>query len=402
MTLLATMEQTHILGPSAKLSSLHTVTGTTTASTRGAPLATKGTSAPSTTKLYVKVQQHFELVHRLFDESAKVHSSPAALHETISAKMPGRNGTFGEVSGLLQRLYPRTYKYTQGFAKFQAQHQEVINPGARVKFLVVTIAMAHQQGFREVHRRTWMGRPGLCKVNESTPEEPKGCRAFATFVVGKVGNSGILDAQVDAEARLYGDVNRVEAHDPDIQDPNGTGFSPPNKGLRHKEKDIAVLLYVARHWPWVTHVGKSDLDNYPAVDLILRDISDPEGMKLGFSKGVPPPRWNPTRPIFYGALMGGSPEDIVQRARGSFMQGQFYAISRSLLACIMERLPSAPEDYLYPHRKKSPPLCSYEGEGDMAFGCIVRYFTVDKGGCSTPWWINVRDIRPGRWHMCKP
>lgn len=355
----------------------------------------------TTTDVYRGITAHFDLVHQLFDESTKVHhGDPMLLHKTFFPKKPeAKNFEFGNVSASLRQLYPRTYKYSERFVFFQGLQPKVVKPGGGVKLLIITLTMSHELGYREVHRRTWMSRPGICKINASTLEEPRNCRAFVTFAVGKVGRNGIVDGFVDEEARLYGDVTRVDA-----QDPSATGFNPHAK-LRHKEKDLAMLLYASNHWSWVTHLGKNDLDNYPQVDLILKDISDPEGMKLGASKGKPPTNWSAdkTRPIYYGALMGGDPAVIVQTMPGSFIQGQFYAITRSLMVCVMGQLKFTPADYVFPRGPQQPP-CIYEPEGDMVWGCLVRKWTIERRTnlCSVPWWISVRWDNPPRWHLCKP
>mmetsp|Transcript_102005 Transcript_102005/g.304337 ORF Transcript_102005/g.304337 Transcript_102005/m.304337 type:complete len:454 (-) Transcript_102005:40-1401(-) len=383
--------------PPAGRTAVTTLAPAVTANTTRPPAAAHATTQTAPVDAHAKLVAHFDLVHRFFDESARVHGPNAsALYGTFYPKKPAGASALGRLSEQLKTLYPRTYRYASRFVYFQSLHPEIVKPG-KVKLLILTLTMSHELGSREVHRRTWMSRPGICVINATATEEPKNCRAYAAFAPGWAFGDTALNELVEQEGRRYGDITRVDA-----RDPNATGHTD-KKLSRHKEKDLAMLLYASKHWPWVTHIGKNDLDDYPQVDLILRDIEDPQGMRIGASNGVPPEGWlkDPTRPIYYGALMGGQPKKIVQTTRGSFIQGQFYAISRSLMACVMDHLPHAPSEYVHPI-KGNPPSCSYELEGDQVWGCLVRLHTVDHKHCPTPWWISVRFAKPGRWHQCKP
>uniref|UniRef100_A0A7S4SSB4 Hexosyltransferase n=1 Tax=Alexandrium monilatum TaxID=311494 RepID=A0A7S4SSB4_9DINO len=356
------------------------------------------------TGIYTNITAHSDLVTLFFDEASRVYGSDlVALHKTMSVQKPFRavspsgDGRFDLVNRHFDAVYQRTYHFAERFIWLGKQRPGIFTP-KKVKLLILTLTMSHQIGVREVHRRTWMSRPGVCWVNASTFREPKkkGCRVFATFAPGWANNDERLDELVAREGRKNGDITRVDAGDPDA-----TG-KVDNKNLRVKEKDLAMLLYATTHWPWITHIGKNDLDNYPEVDLILADLDDPEGRKLGASRGVPPEGWleDPSRPVYYGALMGAPPKLTVQ-IHGGFMQGQFYAITRHLAACVMGHLISrnSPRDYVYLTRSP-PPLCGNWGEGDIVWGCIVRYYAGLHRNCSVPWWINMRDS--GRWHLCKP
>mmetsp|Transcript_5990 Transcript_5990/g.11995 ORF Transcript_5990/g.11995 Transcript_5990/m.11995 type:complete len:458 (-) Transcript_5990:55-1428(-) len=372
------------------------------AATASAPSHRKVVTARSTTAapssaidLCREIKAHYERVHGLFNASMGVHrGDPVALHKALAAKSSDAASPFNKSAKELNSLYPRTFKYAERFVYFQSLHQETASP-PRVRLLIFTLSMSHELAYREVHRRTWMSRPGVCGVNASTLREPKDCRAFATFAVGRVGGDGLLDQLVAEEAAAFGDVSVVDA-----QDPPATGKNP-YKIARQKEKDMAALLFSATHFPWTTHIGKNDLDNYPQVDLILKDLADPQGMRLGASRGVPPAGWrtDPPGPVFYGALMGGDPAQTVQRGGTGFMQGQFYAVSRSTLQCITGLLRPVPAEFAFP-RKPIPP-CVFQPEGDMVFGCLVKLYT-NNGSCTVPWWISVREAAPQRWHLCKP
>uniref|UniRef100_A0A7S4WG90 Hexosyltransferase n=1 Tax=Alexandrium monilatum TaxID=311494 RepID=A0A7S4WG90_9DINO len=394
-------------GPIAGVAN-RTTSGAAAAMVTAGPILTEGpsvqTAAPGKqTGVYGTITAHYDLVKRFFDESHRVHKNDtAALHRTMTVRKPFRDmrasgdSGFDLVNKRFNRIYPRTYHFAERFVHFRTLWPEV--QPKQVKLLILTLTMSHEIGVREVHRRTWMSRRGICAINASTFKEPKNCRAFVTFAPGWARDDQILDDLVAREGKRHGDITRVDAEDPDA-----TGKIDKRQS-RVKEKDLAALLYAATHWPWITHIGKNDLDNYPQVDLILKDLEDPQGRRIGASGGVPPNGWlkDPTRPVYYGALMGAPPKNIVQ-IHGGFMQGQFYAISRDLTACVMGHLITRnnPRDYVYPPRGRAP-LCSERDEGDKVWGCIVRWYAGLHRNCSVPWWITMRDVVPLRWHLCKP
>lgn len=381
---------------SSVLRSVATTTTTTTpiSTTSGKKTTTTRTIA-STASVSQDMLANYQAVSDFFHDIADRGSPLPALLKDRSAGDDA--AALGQAALRLHGIFPKSYAFARAFQQMEAEVQKPVRvkePVPPVHLLVVTITMSHEMAYREVHRRTWMSRPGVCRLNASALEPPAGCRLYATFAVGSVGGDGIMDAEVDEEARRHGDVVRVNATDPQpLYVPvEGRQFVPLDTKARQKEKDSAVLLFFRRHWPWATFVGKMDLDNHPRIDNILADLQLAEQERVtGEAPG------GSGAPVFYGELMGEDSKGL----RG-FMQGQFYAMSRVLLDCLMDQLFGSgkryPRDYAI--RNRNPP-CSGVGYGDTMVGCFVKTWTYDRQTCPAPRWVNVRKTTP-RWHLRKP
>jgi len=291
-----------------------------------------------------------------------------------------------------------------------------------VKLLIMVTTIPKEAKLRQVHRETWMSLPGICTITNDAVREPPGCSAFVAFFAGYDNKT---DAYLQKEMSVHKDIVLLDTFDRWDLSPIPMKKPPPNwKGhlktppqvwvpSEHmmkpsfngevKAKALAAFEYSFKRFPWVTHYGKNDMDNFPYVAEILEDLEDvlhsPAGDR---SKGIMPTSnpepWEETHGIYYGKYQSGY-----------FMQGQFYIISRPVVDCIF--------------RRTDVQACKGKPGEDAMMGCLVtNTYNVSRsmqagipwarsGPCPEPWRLNVDSgqdrkfkahVSTSRWCPCKP
>merc|ERR1712113_666553 len=132
-----------------------------------------------------------------------------------------------------------------------------------------------------------------------------------------------------------------------------------------------------------------DMDNYPVVAMILRDLLHPEEVKLrpdpNSNKPPKPDNWSEAQGgIYYGEFQGGN----------KMMQGQFYALSRVVLECVFREF--GQEVY---RRPKFGHTCAGKTGEDSVTGCMIDQASMSSRGtphnvhggkCGDPWYVDVK------------
>lgn len=297
------------------------------------------------------------------------------------------------------------------YTELLAKHGGRLLPVPGIRLLILVTDIARERAFRNVHRNTWMSRPGVCGVENETEAMPPHCAVAVLFAVGYDERT---NADVRQEQRKHGDL--IVLHD--VRDPYGctnqtvpAAMSPSwwRKGhpgedwvkciegslKAQKEKTYAAFRFAAYNLKWATHIAKNDLDNFPVLDVILDHIAHP-----GQLPSLPPPGWSEGNGgIYYGQ---GSRADA--NFVGSNRQGQLYVLSRGLLECVYHTLWTPAEhttnkakDFHSGHM----PCFGKTGEDGM-MGCGVETAIKVKGGsCPNPWYVSV-DLHKLPWYRCKP
>jgi len=288
------------------------------------------------------------------------------------------------------------YHATSSMAQFNAtspcQKQE------HTKLLIGVPSIWYESNYRDVHRRTWMSDSGVCKVSDKSPN----CKVYVTFVLGR--NNSAVDAQVAAEAKREGDIIVPELT-PELNstlklwtdvrsglacmDPVDSNHKFDITGTRMVQefKSALWLLHASKHYPWATHVAKSDSDNYPVIGTILNDLATASCSKKQEIELVET----------NSQLRGEGSEDLRSDNAGMYYgqacgglhgmrQGQFYVLSANLLSCL------AIEEGL-----KSGYLVDFWAGEDTMVGSWVHNMTKEGGGpCPNPALVGINTQEP-RW-----
>lgn len=247
-------------------------------------------------------------------------------------------------------------------------HERALVAAPSVKLVILVIHVAHSQHYRDAHRRGWINNPEVCSVNENTSaltwNMKNKCKVFYAFVVGN-DNTTKTAQSVMAESVQYGDVITLsQSKDP------ARGHAGSNALLKPK---VMNMFRRAFHlFPWATHLAKMDIDAHPKLNLCLRAIEHPEYeiVRQTRNRDISESWSENNGGIYYGTTMGGS--------RG-MQQGQFYALSRTLVRCVTSAY--------YDHGK-----CMTQPGEDSTVACLVHEAPKLYPYCSEPVYLGSRNV----------
>eukprot|EP00929_Paragymnodinium_shiwhaense_P060355 TRINITY_DN30153_c0_g1_i2.p1 TRINITY_DN30153_c0_g1~~TRINITY_DN30153_c0_g1_i2.p1 ORF type:complete len:468 (-),score=115.31 TRINITY_DN30153_c0_g1_i2:54-1457(-) len=325
---------------------------------------------------FVNIQGH----HR--GEVIQMAQSAEAFGEERVTKLAAQGGSSSA-------SVPKIDQFTKEVTELSAKDDEkpVMRP-TTVKLLVGVLSMGYEHAYRDVHRETWMQRPGVCRVDmghDKAPPPEKGCRYYITFVLG-VNNK--TNKQVATEMEENHDVIQPGLFWPSnhskfpekafhregdrllLQDQAYWGEQGFNWHMADKVKKVHWLRFAKDHFKWATHVACQDLDTYPRVDLILKDLEHPDDFMRKDVRLQKPKGWSERHGgIYYGAVCGGGGRGMVQ--------GAFIGLSRSLLEC------------MYSGFLQWNMNAGLGGAGgDMTlYTNVMDSFDPTKGKCPEPWWV---------------
>lgn len=264
-----------------------------------------------------------------------------------------------------------------------------LKPGD-VKVIFGVITMVPEKKYRDIHRKTWMAQPGACRIGDQADEsvaDSDNCKFWATFVLG-VNNATMKEMKDESQNKRDISVLALDAHKyrigeeskHNLQRTNGLlqVLDPPSAHDKNfnfligaKIKTIGWLRFAIAKYSWATHVVCQDLDTYPHVAPILRDISDPTKSQWA-SPHTKPSHWSEKQNgMYYGASCGGMT---------GFKQGALFALSKSFLTCMFEN----------PKLKTEWDVMLGVPGGDALVQQWIKLAMKSKtktGTCADPWWV---------------
>lgn len=241
---------------------------------------------------------------------------------------------------------------------------------SNVKLVVLLVHVASNGQHRNAHRRGWMNQTGVCPIDEERSMMMKrgvltldNCRVFYTFVLGN-DNTPETTIAVAAESALHHDIVVLnQSVDP------APGKAGTNNML--KPKVMHMFEHVYHTFPWATHFAKMDIDAHPKLNLVLSALGHPQytAMQQIEAREVYADWSDRNGGLYYGMTMNG---------RRGFQQGQLYALSRSLVECIVRTW--------VVHKQ-----CRGSAGEDSTVGCLVHESS-RVASCPKPVFLGSREV----------
>lgn len=203
---------------------------------------------------------------------------------------------------------------------------------------------------QQVIRSTWMRTPGLCIWDGQGAPKP-GCSVWVAFVLGR---------------------NTIRWMDEKYSVPNDAILLSIDENME-KGKTFTYFHDVARKYPWVTDIGKLDMDTFPYVADLVDSIDDPSRCT-----GTPYEYWGLPNGACMGPFNQSCAANSCMKAQKCFlcMQGGLYGMTRALAMQATE--PGTPWAM---RPKGDPPPQDIGGAEDRVTGYRMQNWAEGTGKC---------------------
>ncbi|CAE8688778.1 unnamed protein product [Polarella glacialis] len=227
---------------------------------------------------------------------------------------------------------------------------------ADTKLVIAVFSRREDGAFRDVIRKTWMNQSGACALAKGIKPD---CSVYVTFAIA----GGSKEVKFDEDMLVLDTPENM------------------NDG-----KSFHYFQASSKMFPWATHIAKCDMDVYPYLRSIVRNIeSPPDGTPTGCEAFLGRPmshdecggaKWCPRKGckfrqndfLKYGEKQGGC---------WNYMSGGLYIMTRSLASAI-----SGPTGW-WAHNS--------HGIEDLTAGRAVTYYAREHHVCVHSW-------TPGDWY----